>query len=55
MTFGINADFDGYPDVDVLSGGIRRGIEELLAVAEKKGTATGPAAEPAKKTTTAAR
>jgi WS/DGAT/MGAT family acyltransferase len=30
MTFGINADFDGYPDVDVLSGGIRRGIEELL-------------------------
>jgi diacylglycerol O-acyltransferase / wax synthase len=54
MTFGINADFDGYPDVDVLSGGIRRGIEELLAVAEKKGTATGPAAEPAKKTTTAA-
>src|SRR3954447_22861780 len=54
MTFGINADFDGYPDVDVLSGGIRRGIEELLAVAEKKGTATGPEAEPAKKTTTAA-
>jgi diacylglycerol O-acyltransferase / wax synthase len=54
MTFGINADFDGYPDVDVLSGGIRRGIEELLAVAETKGTATGPAAEPAKKTTTAA-
>ncbi|HEY4626993.1 MAG TPA: wax ester/triacylglycerol synthase family O-acyltransferase, partial [Blastococcus sp.] len=54
MTFGINADFDGYPDVDVLSGGIRRGIEELLAVAEKTGTATGPAAEPAKKTTTAA-
>ena len=33
MTFGINADFDGYPDIDVLSGGIRRGIEELLALA----------------------
>ncbi|WP_347060109.1 wax ester/triacylglycerol synthase family O-acyltransferase [Blastococcus sp. HT6-30] len=30
MTFGINADFDAFPDVDVLSGGIRRGIEELL-------------------------
>jgi WS/DGAT/MGAT family acyltransferase len=36
MTFGINADFDGYPDVDVLSGGIRRGIEELLALATKQ-------------------
>jgi WS/DGAT/MGAT family acyltransferase len=36
MTFGINADFDGYPDVDVLSGGIRRGIEDLLALATKK-------------------
>ena len=36
MTFGINADFDGYPDVDVLSGGIRRGIEELLALATRK-------------------
>jgi WS/DGAT/MGAT family acyltransferase len=34
MTFGINADFDGYPDVDVLSGGIRHGIEELLSIAE---------------------
>jgi WS/DGAT/MGAT family acyltransferase len=36
MTFGINADFDGYPDVDVLSGGIRRGIEELLGLAKKQ-------------------
>jgi hypothetical protein len=36
MTFGINADFDGYPDVDVLSGGIRSGIEQLLALAAKK-------------------
>ncbi|WP_324277109.1 wax ester/triacylglycerol synthase family O-acyltransferase [Blastococcus brunescens] len=35
MTFGINADFDGYPDVDVLSGGIRRGIEQLLTLAKK--------------------
>ncbi len=33
MTFGINADFDAYPDVDVLSAGIRRGIDELLALA----------------------
>ena len=36
MTFGINADFDGYPDVDVLSGGIRRSIEQLLALARKQ-------------------
>src|SRR5688500_20225813 len=56
MTFGINADFDGYPDVDVLSGGIRRGIEELLAVAAQQTPAsadtpsgTKPAKQPAKK------
>jgi WS/DGAT/MGAT family acyltransferase len=36
MTFGINADFDAFPDVDVLSGGIRAGIEELMAVAKKQ-------------------
>jgi diacylglycerol O-acyltransferase len=36
MTFGINADFDGFPDIDVLSGGIRRGIEQLMALAKKK-------------------
>jgi WS/DGAT/MGAT family acyltransferase len=35
MTFGINADFDAFPDVEVLSGGIRRGIEELLEIAGK--------------------
>ena len=29
MTFGINADFDAFPDVDVLATGIRRGIDEL--------------------------
>jgi WS/DGAT/MGAT family acyltransferase len=51
MTFGINADFDGYPDIDVLSNGIRGGIEELLALATKE---SKPGAEPAKKTTAAA-
>jgi diacylglycerol O-acyltransferase / wax synthase len=30
MTFGINADHDGVPDVDVLATGIERGIEELV-------------------------
>jgi WS/DGAT/MGAT family acyltransferase len=39
MTFGINADFDSFPDVDVLAGGIRRGVEELLALAGKETTA----------------
>jgi diacylglycerol O-acyltransferase len=39
MTFGINADFDSFPDVDVLAGGIRSGVEELLAVAGKESTA----------------
>jgi diacylglycerol O-acyltransferase len=33
MTFGINADFDGFPDVDVLSSGIRNGIDELKVAA----------------------
>jgi diacylglycerol O-acyltransferase len=36
MTFGINADFDAFPDIDVLSGGIRAGIEELLALAGRQ-------------------
>jgi WS/DGAT/MGAT family acyltransferase len=39
MTFGINADFDSFPDVDVLAGGIRRGVEELLTLAGKETTA----------------
>jgi hypothetical protein len=30
MTFGINADHDGVPDVDVLAAGIDRGLEELV-------------------------
>jgi len=35
MTFGINADFDAFPDVDVLAAGIRRGIDELKELAAK--------------------
>jgi diacylglycerol O-acyltransferase / wax synthase len=49
MTFGINADFDGYPDIDVLSGGIRGGIEELLAIASTRSAATETPAKPAKR------
>jgi diacylglycerol O-acyltransferase len=51
MTFGINAEFDAFPDVEVLSGGIRLGLEELLALATKDGK---PGSTPAKKTTAAA-
>jgi len=39
MTFGINADFDSFPDIDVLSEGIRHGVDELLALAAKESTA----------------
>lgn len=47
MTFGINADFDGYPDVDVLSTGIRRGLDRLLKIAAAEGAAKeAAAAEP---------
>ena len=33
MTFGINADFDAFPDIEVLADGICRGIAELDDVA----------------------
>ncbi len=39
MTFGINADFDAFPDVDVLARGIRAGIDELLERAPSKAAA----------------
>ena len=38
MTFGINADFDTFPDIDVLSHGIRRGMDELLQTAGRTPT-----------------
>jgi WS/DGAT/MGAT family acyltransferase len=45
MTFGLNADFDGYPDIDVLSDGIRRGLDELLTVAKQAKKPTTAAAQ----------
>jgi WS/DGAT/MGAT family acyltransferase len=36
MTFGINADFDAFPDLDVLSDGIRRGVDELVGLARSQ-------------------
>jgi diacylglycerol O-acyltransferase len=53
MTFGINADFDAFPDVDVLSSGIRAGIDELKRKAEQA-TPTGAKKTTAKKTPAAA-
>ncbi|GLZ33359.1 diacylglycerol O-acyltransferase [Lentzea sp. NBRC 105346] len=32
FTFGINADFDGVPDVQVLADGVRTGFDELVAL-----------------------
>ncbi len=40
MTFGINADFDAFPDVDVLSRGICTGVSELLEAARAATPAT---------------
>jgi diacylglycerol O-acyltransferase len=36
MTFGINADFDAFPDIEVLSEGICRGITELTELAAQR-------------------
>ncbi len=45
LYFGITGDYDGAPDIDVLSTGIKRGMEELLAlVAPPVRAARGPAA-----------
>ena len=33
FTFGINADFDGVPDVQLLADGIRAGFDEMVALA----------------------
>jgi diacylglycerol O-acyltransferase / wax synthase len=46
MTFGINADFDAFPDIDTLSGGIRAGIDELLDLARKAEKTETAAARP---------
>lgn len=40
FTFGVNADYDSVPDVDVLTAGIESGMTELVKVAEaRRGTA----------------
>jgi diacylglycerol O-acyltransferase / wax synthase len=55
MTFGINADFDAFPDVDVLSDGIRAGIDELVGIASTAGSKADAAGKKPGKRTAAAR
>ena len=43
MTFGINADFDAFPDIDVLADGICAGVQELVELADGAGSTVGTA------------
>ncbi|MCV2489956.1 wax ester/triacylglycerol synthase family O-acyltransferase [Geodermatophilus sp. YIM 151500] len=43
MTFGINADFDAFPDVETLSRGIRNGVDELQQLARDQPSAASAA------------
>jgi len=36
LYFGVTGDYDGAPDVDVLTAGIRRGLDDLLAIVTPK-------------------
>jgi diacylglycerol O-acyltransferase len=54
MTFGLNADFDGYPDLDTLSGGIRRGLDELLTLAKQQADTAKEQPKPTPANSTAA-
>jgi diacylglycerol O-acyltransferase len=35
LYFGVTGDYDGAPDIEVLTQGIRQGIDDLLALAGK--------------------
>jgi hypothetical protein len=52
LYFGVTGDYDGARDIDVLTGGIERGMQDLLAIAEPPGStqanANGSAPAPAK-------
>jgi diacylglycerol O-acyltransferase len=50
FSFGITADFDSFPDVDVIADGIRAGFGELVALATAASAAVPtPPASPAKR------
>jgi diacylglycerol O-acyltransferase / wax synthase len=46
MTMGINADFDAFPDIDVLADGIRAGVDELVEESDRRATPATEAAAP---------
>jgi hypothetical protein len=48
FSFGVTADFDSFPDVDVIGTGIRTGFDELSAQAAVVAAVT-PAAKPRKR------
>jgi len=52
LNFGVTADYDSVPDLDVLTGGIESGVAELVSAARRPaGTASaepGPAGDPAR-------
>jgi diacylglycerol O-acyltransferase / wax synthase len=48
FSFGVTADFDSFPDVDVIGTGIRTGFDELSAQAAEVAAVT-PAAKPRKR------
>jgi diacylglycerol O-acyltransferase len=39
LYFGVTGDYDGASDIDVLTAGIARGMEELLELADAPATA----------------
>jgi WS/DGAT/MGAT family acyltransferase len=45
MTMGINADFDAFPDIDVLADGIRAGVDELGEQVDRRKPVPAAAAE----------
>ncbi len=42
LYFGVTGDYDGAPDIDVLTRGISRGMQDLLALAGGLGIPSGP-------------
>jgi diacylglycerol O-acyltransferase / wax synthase len=47
LYFGVTGDYDGVPDIDVLTSGISKGMDELLAIVEPA-PASAPKKRPAK-------
>lgn len=44
LSFGISGDYDSAPDIDVLSAGIEDGLHQLVELADRSSTSTGPGA-----------